>query len=253
MDAKETTLYTTILITSITIGTIFIYFIISIIRQQRRNLALYKRAIEAEIRTLETERSRMAADLHDELGPVLSAIKFQIGSLGVSEEDEVTVEKMNGYIDGLVERMRAISNNLMPVILVRKGVVPAIEDLVYRLQPNAGFVISFTHQSVPELPSEQGIHLYRIVTEIIHNTSKHARAGRLDISLAVAGPLIRLHTEDNGCGFDYEHISRKSMGHGLGNILSRSELLGGQLFVESVIGKGTIFHLEIPINTPAHE
>jgi signal transduction histidine kinase len=253
MDAKETTLYTTILITSITIGTIFVYFIISMIRQQRRSLALYKRAIEAEIRTLESERTRMAADLHDELGPVLAAIKFQIASLGVSEEDEITVEKMNGHIDGLVERMRSISNDLMPVILVRKGICPAIEDLVYRLQPSLNFTISFSHHTVPEIPSVQGIHLYRIVTEIIHNTSKHAHASKLVISLVTDGNCIRLYSEDNGSGFDYQHISRRSLGHGLGNLLSRADLLGGQLFVESVIGKGTIFHLEIPFKPAVHE
>jgi two-component system, NarL family, sensor kinase len=246
MDAKETTIYAAILISSIIIGAILIYFIISLVRQQRRSIALYKRAIESEIRTLEKERARMAADLHDELGPVLSAIKFQVGSLDVSADDEITVEKANDNIDGLVERMRSISNDLMPVILVRKGVVPALEDLIYQLKPTLGFDVNFIHDEIPQLPPEQVIHLYRIITEIIHNTKKHANAARLDISLKVSGYYIVLQTEDNGQGFEYEQVSRRSAGHGLSSLLSRTELLNGELFVESIIGKGTIFHFRIP-------
>ena len=251
MDAKETTLYATILISSMIIGTIFIYFIFSIIRQQRRHLALYKRAIEAEIRTLEKERARMAADLHDEMAPVLSAVKFQASSLDVSDEDAVTVEKMNSNLDGLVEKIRSITDDLMPVVLLRRGLVAAIEDLLKRMKPAAALELTFTHENFPDLPAEKALHLYRITSEILHNTIKHARATRFSISLRTNNTAIFFQTEDNGCGFDYQNSSRKPGGHGLNNLLSRAELLGGQLFVESVPGKGTIFYLAIPFNSQA--
>ena len=82
MDAKETSLYIAILIVSLTVGTIIIFFIISIIRQQRRNLALYRQSVLAEITAMEKERARIAADLHDELGPMLSAIELRHFNVG---------------------------------------------------------------------------------------------------------------------------------------------------------------------------
>ena len=88
MDAKETSFYTAILIVCAVVGVIIIYFIVSIIRQQRRSVRLYKQSLLTEITTLEKERSRMASDLHDEVGPMLSAIKLRIAGLDINEEDE---------------------------------------------------------------------------------------------------------------------------------------------------------------------
>ena len=76
MDARETKIYIAIIITAVVLGLIILYFALSIVRQQRRNISLQKALILAEIATLEKERSRIAADLHDDLGPVLSVIKF---------------------------------------------------------------------------------------------------------------------------------------------------------------------------------
>ena len=89
MDAKETSFYTAVLIVSIILGIIIGYFIVSIIRQQRRNIALYRQSVLAEITAMEKERARIAADLHDELGPMLSAIKLKINSFELSDSDDV--------------------------------------------------------------------------------------------------------------------------------------------------------------------
>src|SRR3569833_1372485 len=112
MDAKETSFYTAILIVCAVVGVIIFYFIVSIIRQQRRAVRLYKQSLLTEITTLEKERSRMASDLHDEVGPLLSAVKLKIASLDVNEEDEQEIEKTNEQIDKLITRMREISFNL---------------------------------------------------------------------------------------------------------------------------------------------
>jgi len=186
MDAHQTSVYAVVIISSVILGTIILYFIVSIIHHQRRTHALYKRSIEAEITTLEKERSRMAADLHDELGPVLSAIKYKVGSLDtISADDEETVEDVNKYIDTLVRRMREISNDLMPNILIHKGVVFALHDFIDNLSKPGSLQIHFAHQDIPELTEFQSIHIYRIVLEIIHNTVKHARATELKIELTL--------------------------------------------------------------------
>ena len=109
MDAQETGFYTAILIVCGVVGVIIIYFIASIIRQQRRTVRLYKQSLLTEITTLEKERSRMASDLHDEVGPMLSAIKLRIASFDINEEDEEYLEKTNQQIDIVIKRMREIS------------------------------------------------------------------------------------------------------------------------------------------------
>ena len=122
MDAQTTSLFNTVLIVTIVLGIVIGFFIFSIIRQQRRSMRLYKKSILTEITTLERERSRIAADLHDEVGPILSAVKLKLASLDtMSEEDEEELQRTNQHIDELIKRMREISYDLMPNTLKRKG------------------------------------------------------------------------------------------------------------------------------------
>src|ERR1700712_3749138 len=103
MDAQEARIYTAVLIVSVVLGAIIAYFFISIVRQNRRRLQLYQQSIYTEITTLEKERTRMAADLHDEVGPVLSAIKLRLNSLDIhNPADEIEVGKTNEQIDNLL-------------------------------------------------------------------------------------------------------------------------------------------------------
>src|SRR5690348_4762679 len=106
MNAQETSFYTAILIVCAVVGIIIFYFVVSIIRQQRRAVRLYHQNLLTEITTLEKERSRMASDLHDEIGPVLSAIKLRIASFDIQNEtDEEEVRKTNEQIDNLLKRI----------------------------------------------------------------------------------------------------------------------------------------------------
>src|SRR5262245_19620588 len=134
MDPNETKIYTVILIAGGVLGIILVYFIINIIRQQRRNLSLHNEKIQAEITTLENERKRIASDLHDDLGPLLSAVKLQINSVEVPDgEDQELIEKSSLYIDAILTRIREISNNLMPQVLSRKGLVIALREFIDNL------------------------------------------------------------------------------------------------------------------------
>ena len=247
MDAKETSLYTAILITSVILGIIIIYFIVSIIRQQRRTVNIYKQSLFTEITTLEKERSRMAADLHDEVGPVLSAIKLRIGSLDIhNKDDEEEVEKTNQQIDHLLKRMREISFDLMPSSLLRKGLPTALNEFIEYCSKSSLLCIKFQHTLV-DLTEKQAINLYRIIQEIIHNTIKHAEATELLIELRTEKKLIILATKDNGKGFDYDSKSKEASGLGLQNLLRRTEIIDGKMFFESKKGKGTTYIFEIPI------
>ncbi|HEU4472196.1 MAG TPA: ATP-binding protein [Flavisolibacter sp.] len=234
------------MITSVVLGTIITYFFISIIRQQRRNIQLYKQSLLTEITTLEKERTRMAADLHDEVGPVLSAVKLRLSSLDIQNEaDELELSKTNEQIDKLLKRMREITFDLMPNSLVRKGLPAALTEFIEYCGKSSTLSIRFQHEDLP-LTQQQSINLYRIVQEIIHNTIKHAGASELLIELRREKSMIVLATRDNGIGFSYEARTKEASGLGLGNLASRTEIMGGKMFFESEKGKGTTYIFEIP-------
>lgn len=250
MDAKETSFYTAVLIISIVLGVIITYFIISIIRQQRRSLQLYRKSILTEITTLEKERSRIASDLHDEIGPVLSAIKFRVGSFDLqNEEDHTESEKTLQQIDGLIQRMREISFNLMPSTLIRKGLVVAIREFIdYCHKNDSGLKIIFGNEESLALNEQQSVNLYRIAQEVIHNTIKHSQATQLKLELRREKKKVVFASSDNGIGFNYDSKLAESTGYGLRNLLSRAEIMGGKMYIESKKGKGTTYIFEIPIS-----
>ena len=246
MDAKETSFYNAVLIVCGVLGVIIGYFIISIIRQQRRSIRLYKQSIETEITTLETERARMAADLHDEVGPILSGIKLRMSSFDLhNAADEDVRRTTNEHIDKLITRMREISFDLMPTSLIRKGLAAALNEFIEYCSKSSALDIRFQYEQV-ELTEVQSINLYRVIQEIIHNAIKHARATEMLIELRREKGLIVLAAKDNGIGFDYEEKAKESRGLGLNNLLRRTELIGGKMYFESKKGKGTTYIFEIP-------
>jgi two-component system, NarL family, sensor kinase len=247
MDAKEASFYTGVLIVCGVVGVIIIYFIVSIIRQQRRSVRLYKQSLLTEITTLERERSRMASDLHDEVGPILAAVKLRINSLDIhNKTDQEEVEKTNEQIDNLLKRMREISFDLMPTSLTRKGLAAALTEFIEYCSKDSFLEINFQFTEI-QLTQPQAINLYRIIQELIHNTIKHAEASELLIELRQEKNKIILATRDNGKGFSYDEKSNEAKGLGLQNLLRRSEILGGKMFFESKKGKGTTYIFEIPI------
>lgn len=248
MDTKETTLYTAILIASVVIGIIILFFVRSIVLQQKRVVNLQKENMLAAISSMEKERTRIAADLHDDLGPILSVVKFQIDNVEtITVEEKAELQKASAYIDDLSTRLREISNNLMPNVLLRKGLVSAIEEFKNRVEQANHLSIHFTHANLPALSQEQNIHVYRIIQELVHNSLKHARASSLQIALQAKGQVLTILYKDNGIGFDYEKRLKESPGIGLRSLRNRAELIGGSLRVESIPMKGTAFLFTIPI------
>lgn len=254
MDPQQVKIYTAVLITSVVIGSILIFFIIILIKQQRTNNRLYTAKIQAEITTLENERTRIAGDLHDELGPLLSAIKMKLSSVETqSVEDELTMVETSEHITDLIHRMREISNDLMPSTLLRKGLSYAIEEFISKfphpdiVAGNKSLNINFVHQDIPLLPKETAVNVYRMVQEIIHNTVKHAKATVLNIELKVKEGRLVLLSQDNGIGFNYQVAVRENSGLGLRGLVSRNDIMGGDIFIDSQPRKGTTYTIEIPL------
>lgn len=247
MDSHETKVYIALLIAAGILGIFLIYFIVTIIGHQRRNQALHKEKINAEITTLEKERTRIASDLHDDLGPMLSAVKLLINNVELhSDSDRDTLTKATQYIDEVLLQLRTISNDLMPQSLTRKGLVVAVDEYIRELNDKRKMQIGFEAGENLSLEPLKGIHLYRIIHEVIHNADKHARASSMIIRLNRESEQLILSMKDDGCGFDTRDAMVAQKGLGLRNITSRVETLKGNIYLKSAAGQGTEYTIEIP-------
>jgi two-component system, NarL family, sensor kinase len=240
-------MFNVVYIASIIVAIIIIFFVYSIIVQQKKVVTWQQARIAAEINTLEAERKRIAGDLHDELGPMLSAIKLQINHLEPEDETETAVlEKSSKQIDNIIQRFREISYDLLPNTLVRKGFIKATHEYISKLKLLHPLEIDFNTNDFSLMP-EREVNLYRVIQEIMQNTIKHARATILHINIIKKDKSIFLQTKDDGIGFNYSEKSLEAKGVGLLSLQSRAQLLGGQLVVHTQPGSGTTFEIEIPL------
>jgi signal transduction histidine kinase len=248
MHTQEEEFYRAILIVAAVVGAILLYFIITAIRYHRKSIRMHKDKIQAEIDTLENERRRIASDLHDELGPLLSAVKLQINNIETATgEDQLLVAKSSGHIDSIIQKLREISNNLMPNTLLRKGLKNAVEELADTYKKLSALEIRFICEQEIRLDQNKEINIYRIVQEVLHNTIKHSGATLLLISLRKEENRVLLATSDNGKGFDYFLKSKELKGLGLRNLQSRTEVMGGELVCNSQPGKGVTYIFDLPV------
>lgn len=249
MDAEETKIYFAILAAFAGIAIVVIYFVLSMVKQQRAVSSLQKAYAQAEINALEKDRSRIAADLHDELAPMLSAVKMKMGSFSLSDpEDLEQQQNCETIISELSRRMREISFDLMPASLLKKGVFVAVEEFIETIRRSSSMHITLHMPTLNtlKLQPEQEVHLYRIVQELVHNTLKHAGARALQIHFEKEAQDLVLLTADDGKGFHYQ--PQGSAGLGLGSILNRVNILNGTVDVNTAPGKGTRYHIKIPLS-----
>lgn len=248
MPTEETNYYTAVTVAAILLGAIIIYFIITMIRHQRRNMQLYRAKINAEISTLENERKRIVSDLHDELGPLLSAVKLRINQLDTEqEEDKKIIDFSNKHLSDIIIKIKEISYNLLPNTLARNGLVHAVEEYIDKVNGLHPTSIRFIYEGQFDLSKEKEINIYRIFQETIHNTIKHAKATTLTIELKKQDNIILLTIIDDGVGFDYDERAKNGTGLGLLNLQSRAEVLNAKFRIESEKDKGTKYFFEIPL------
>ncbi len=238
-----------VLVAALLIGIIIAYFIISIIRYHRRYVILQKERIFAEITIQENERKRIATDLHDSLGPLLSAVKLNISSIEMEHAADKNVIAQSGkYLDEIIGSMREISYNLLPNTLERKGLSEAIKEFIAQISNKSSVKIHFFIIKECTIPKEKEIHIFRMIQEILHNTIKHAHAKSLQIGLSEEHGNLLLFTKDDGKGFDAEKEKSNSKGLGLKSLESRVEILNGIYSLESKLNEGTNYFIKIPLS-----
>jgi signal transduction histidine kinase len=237
------------LFVSLILGIIIVYFFVSIIRYHRRYVKLQRDKIFAEITIRENERKRIAGDLHDSLGPLLSAVKLNISSVEVeSVDDREVLEKTGRYLDEIIGSMRRISHDLLPSTLERKGLLEAIREFLLQVKNKQSVNIQLYVVKEITVPKEKEIHIFRMIQEIVHNTIKHAHAHNLQIGFSEEGGHLLCLTKDDGQGFDKEKVLSGSLGLGLRSLESRCEILNGILTLDSTPGGGTNYFIKIPVN-----
>jgi two-component system, NarL family, sensor kinase len=227
-------------------------FIISSIIHQRKIIKLNEQLLKAEIDILEKERKRIAADLHDELGPILSTVKLYLNSIDTEEHQEkITLEKATGLLDNAITEIRQISQNLMPVALLDMGLNDAVRQLVNHFTDTRSKNVQLNSE-IAGLKIDKNIEItvFRIIQELLNNIIKHSKATDVKLRIWAEGKLLKINVEDNGIGFNTENVTGVNAsfsGLGLKNITSRVNLLNGKMNMSSKIGKGTEVLLEIPL------
>ncbi|MBK8950955.1 MAG: tetratricopeptide repeat protein [Flavobacteriales bacterium] len=194
------------------------------------------KSINAMMEGQDKERDRVAKDLHDRLGSMLSAIKWQLGEL---EEDVSEVKsgqvaqykKVTGMLDDAVGEVRRISHDLVAATLSRFGLAKALEDLRDTVQVNGRLNVELRHHGLDKrLERSMEIMLYRIVQELLSNVLKHANARNVSIDLTRMPGLVSVIVNDDGIGFDPNAVKN---GMGLGNVRTRASAFGGSVHIDS--------------------
>ncbi len=223
-------------------------------QQQVHTLELHKLKQEQRILQLsailegqEQERTRLARDLHDGLGGLLSGIKIELSEKIRHAGNGEQFQPVIGHLDAAVNELRRIARSLMPEILTQYGLTEAVREFCKSLSiPTGPAVVCQVFNYQGQLPAEKEVVLYRIIQELVNNAVKHARASQILVVLQQRDAILYVTVEDNGIGFKTDGINHK-VSSGIASIQARSEFLQGELAIHSSPGNGTTVTLECPV------
>jgi two-component system NarL family sensor kinase len=210
--------------------------------EQEKQLAALNALVEGE----EKERLRIATDLHDGMGGLLTAVKSHFTQLFNPPVKEGLFDKTSSLIDEACAEVRRIAHNMAPRALAISGLTGALEDLCVLLrQQGLDCELEILGLEEEKL-QEQSVSIYRIIQELSNNVLKHASARHLLIQLFQKNNNLSILVEDDGKGFEYKEASTMN-GLGLSSITSRVKILKGDIDWDSVIGEGTTVNISIPV------
>ena len=209
-------------------------------------------ATEAVLKGEEQERTRLAKDLHDGLGGMLSGLKYSFNSIKnnvmLSQAHTKTFERSMDMLDNSINEMRRVAHNMMPEALVKFGLNTALEDFCNDMNQTGAINVNYLSLGMENasIVQTKAITIYRIVQELINNIIKHSEAKNAIIQLSKMGEKLSVTVEDDGNGFDIILLNT-AKGIGWTNIQNRVDFLNGTLNIQSTQSKGTSVFIELDI------
>lgn len=223
---------------------------------QEQKVRLRETQIHAVIESQEQERKRFAADLHDGMGQLVSALQLTIQSIKGTNAPEKTValvENSEQLLSDIQSEIRNIAFNLMPPVLVKEGLIPATRELIRRVNKASQLKVSLTVHDVPNRFSNVvEISLYRILQELISNILKHSKATELTLSFTGHTEEVIITLEDDGMGYDLAAFQNSTQSNGWRTIQTRLNLIKGTIDWDVVAGrKNNTVTIQVPMGITA--
>ena len=218
--------------------------------QREQELRLQKTQIEATLRSQEEERKRVARDLHDGFGQLLSTLRMHLDAADehLQQATPPSLAQAEKLLDQMHKEIRRSAFNLMPQVLIQGGLMPALQELAARLNEAGRLKVAVTAYAMEQrLPEQQEVALYRIVQEWLTNVVKYAEARSIQVQLVRHEDELSITIEDDGWGFDPSTLE-KGKGNGWRNIQLRLQMIQATGEVDSRPDMaGTTFMIHCPL------
>ncbi len=231
------------------------------VRAEEESFASRQR-LQALLRQLlagqEIERRRLARELHDEIGQVLTVVSINLQGLKAvcGEEAAARLDESMATVARAIEQVRDLSLSLRPAMLDDFGLATALKWYVERLPRGSFEVVLNVETSGERLPGDVEVACFRAVQEALTNAARHARARHVWVDLRQRDEEVELVVRDDGVGFDLAEARRRGVGGlslGLLGMQERIELLGGQFEIDTAPGRGTVLRIRLPALGPAQQ
>ena len=202
----------------------------------------------------EEERKRIAKDIHDGIGQILTALKFSVESINLEnrENSAKKLQDLKVVFGQLIKDVRAVTFSLTPPELSDHGIAPALKKMTEEISKLSGKNIFFENKTdfQKRFDSLTETNLYRVAQEAVNNSLKYANSTFVLVSVSHTKDLLSIVIDDNGAGFDVDAVeaSEKGLGMGLFFMKERVKYVDGRLFVNSTIGEGTRITINIPLS-----
>ncbi len=211
-----------------------------------------KQLLSSVIVTEESERKRLARELHDGIGPLMSGIRMSVSALEkqlINPKQKEIAGNANKLVQEALKSVKDISNNLSPHMLENFGLVQALKNFINKISASSDLEVKFkTKLKNEKFPHKIEIIVYRVLCEMLTNTVRHADATRVIINMDQTTNALMIEYADDGKGFDLQDVFNKKQGLGISNIYSRVASINGSVDIDTSKENGTFMKIYIPLN-----
>ncbi len=219
-------------------------------RQREMEEEFKRQIVQSQIEIQEQTRKNIAAELHDNIGQIMSLTSVTLGAVNLNDpvKSEQRISAAQDLIKRSIQDLRQLSKLLQGQHLLQEGLEESIKQEINWIERHCNFGISYVSSMEGNLVtnSEKDLILFRLFQEAINNVIKHSQTDAIHVRLAYEEDILSLAISDTGIGFDVKEIMKKEKGLGLHNMQLRTKLLGGNVSIRSEVSKGTCVTFSIP-------